>query len=587
MTKTAQQKKAEQRKKNNERALQTKKRNNRELAKLKKAEEELKKIKPVPGSSEDKRKKRLQKAIDKKQANLKRQNKLIDQYVKSKSAKKRRAIKKRINSLKRADKRSKKFKETPAGDVCVKCEVVVAKLTKVEFLDGSNSKILSGEGKQYVNLPRKQKWVDAKFAKNKDRLGQKVRVRVEFDKPGYHSFKLKLVPGGGNAAYTNTEKSRNGAFKFSDPTAYKTKANGKAIVDVLMITAAGNDTYEVEGEDLQGTKKKSSGKIKTDRLVYYKEFRMNNAKVKEATNLAKFKSAFKDGFITMESLGKVNMTHQANIGSDADTNTFRSNLHTAFLGSDAKNKTPYAIAIAYTDHLAVKRPNQQLVTAEVDVGPGKGPVMIDVKGSGITNPAVKARYLWIDLVPGEGWLVDADFYPTGGGASTDIKAKCSPVPLSGNPKYHRQVKVDVTGLPAGKGVIKLKVNWVDRMRGGLALGGNNAALVCTRSWWKDKTNDEQVHVIIHEVGHKVQMVADGTGKSPDKVATHYDSSKGHRGNHCFNGNTAGQARYDDEADRTNAICVMYGSTKVSNMTFCGNCKPAVRKVDLKDGWTTV
>ena len=582
---TTEKDKAEQRKENNQRALQRKERNNRELGKLKDAEDKLNKIDPVPGSDEETRKKRMLKSIAKKKKNLQRQNQLIDEYTKSKSSKKRKAIKKRLDRLKKSDQKSKQLAQTPAGAIAVKCQVIKANLTKVEFLDGSDSKILTGEGKQYVNLPREDKWVDPKFAKNIDRLGQKVRVRVEFDKPGHHSFKLTLIPGGNNAAYSDSEKSRNGGFKISDPTPFKTKSNGKAIVETMVIAAAGDDTYEVEGEDLNGTKKKASGKIKTHRLVYYKEFRMDHANVKEATNLAQFESAFDDCFIKMESLGKTTMTHQPNIGSNADTNTFRNNLHTAFVGSNANDKTPYAVAIAYTDHLAVKRPNQLLTTPEQDVGPGKGPVTIDVKGPGITNPAVKDRYLWINLVPGEGWLESAEFFPSGGGPSVDVKDKCTAV-AGGNPNMRKQVRVDVSSLPAGKGIIRLRVNWVDRMRGGLALGGNNAALVCTRAWWRDMSNNKQVHVIIHEVGHKVQMVADGTGISPDKVATHYDSSKGHRGNHCYNGNPDGQARYDSATDRSNATCVMYGSTN-PNMAFCGNCKPAVRKVDLKSGWTTI
>ncbi len=96
--------------------------------------------------------------------------------------------------------------------------------------------------------------------------------------------------------------------------------------------------------------------------------------------------------------------------------------------------------------------------------------------------------------------------------------------------------------------------------------------------------DEQEQVIVHEIGHKIQMTATGNGISPDKISTHYDNSKGHVGNHCYKGNPDNQERYDSTTDLDNSTCVMYGSTN-GKIKFCSECQPAVRKVDLTAGWS--
>jgi hypothetical protein len=131
--------------------------------------------------------------------------------------------------------------------------------------------------------------------------------------------------------------------------------------------------------------------------------------------------------------------------------------------------------------------------------------------------------------------------------------------------------------------LTLKVDWVNRMRGGLSFPNGNLICVCTRAWWKTESTADQVQVMIHEMGHKVGMVPDGTGVLPDKPATYYDA-KGHVGPHCHEGIPAGQAKYDSRADGNASKCVMYGATN-GKTAFCAkNCAPVIKKVDLTAGW---
>jgi hypothetical protein len=195
--------------------------------------------------------------------------------------------------------------------------------------------------------------------------------------------------------------------------------------------------------------------------------------------------------------------------------------------------------------------------------------------------------LWNDLVTGEGWFVSARYQADGSTDWVDIpEAKVSAVHRTGYAASNcNKVSVDVTGLPAGRGKIEVYVDVVDRMRAGLALGGAANICVCTIAWWNAQSNAEQVCTVIHEMGHKVQMVAEGAGTSgiqPDRVATQY-SGRGHVGSHCRNGCAAGQANYATTANANASTCVMFGTVN-GRSAFCGNCAPAMKKVDIGAGF---
>lgn len=585
-----------------------KKRNNTELDKLEKAEVKLKAKSPKPGSKEA----LLLDAIKRKRKALKEQNKLIDKYLATKSKSKRASLKKQIE-----ENELPPFPYTKTGSICVKCLEKKAKLTKVDFLDGSDTKTLGSEGKQFVNLPlnvsrkgplaslttssKVKKWVSSKFAKNLDRVGASVRVKAEVSPalPGIPVY-FRLVADPKNAEYTNSktdptkrELTRNP--NFGDDTAKRsgewlalefTNQKGIAIAR-LKVSQAGANVYEIEAKTLDGTKKKGAAKIKTARLVYFKEFRMDDANISAMpASLSKYKSEFKKYDIILENLTRSTMTHMHNVDMYVNLNEFKNHLRTEYSASNAASKSPYVVTIAYTDQLAIKRENQPLTQVGVDVGPGKALVNIKVEtpGNRVGDTATVPRPLWNNLVPGEGWWVSCKYTPDSGGAVVELtEDKCTA--WGSDPSYW--IQVDVTGLPAGTGKIEMVVHVAEWFAGGLAFGGtSNVICVCTRSWWTPMAVSKQECVLNHEMGHKIQMVADGLTNHPDKTATHYDSSKGHVGNHCFFGCAAGQATYATTANHTDSKCVMYGAVN-EKTEFCVNCGPAIRKVDLTAGWSSI
>src|SRR5690554_5753885 len=188
-------------------------------------------------------------------------------------------------------------------------------------------------------------------------LGQNIRCKVVFDKPGVHNFKLKLEPGSNNLVYSQAEITRNANFKYQDQElSLTTNSNGEVIVEGsrLFVSPGSGDIYSVLATDDNGTQHMSNGYIQTERLLHFVEVKMNNL-ASIASNLNPFVREFRRNGVILKDLPSVNMPHLKNIGTNADSSTFRQNVQTALASSSAVNYNPHFVTIAYTDHLAVRK----------------------------------------------------------------------------------------------------------------------------------------------------------------------------------------------------------------------------------------
>lgn len=455
-------------------------------------------------------------------------------------------------------------------------EEVPAKLVSVELID-SNNNAVEGFVMQYVNLPSNAAFVNGKEVQDIGQLGQNIRCKVVFDKPGVHNFKLKLEPGSKNLVYSASEKSRNANFKHQDQELnLSTNSNGEIIVEGrrLFVSPGSGDIFSVAATDDSGNKLLSNGFIQTERLLHYVEVKMNNLK-SIASNLNPFVREFKRNGVILKDLPSVNMPHLKNIDTRADVNTFLQNIQTALVNSPVVNYNPHCVTIAYTDHLAVKKVFE---VEGITRGGADGKIKLQ-----IADLRSGDQYaLWHNL-DGTDWLVSCEFKPADGSKAIPIGIeKCKIYERVGFTGLHDTVEIDVSTLPRKQGKIEMKVNIVDRMRGGLSFGNKSIVAICTRSWWRNVPGAQQNHVAIHEVGHQVGMTSDGAGIKPDKVPTYYNNSKGHVGPHCHYGIPAGQARYDARRDLNRSRCVMYGAVN-GHSSFCDHCSDALKKADLKNG----
>ena len=475
---------------------------------------------------------------------------------------------------------------TPFCEECARAaqedkEEELAVITSIAWLDGAKDKEVAS-ATQWVNLPHEAKWVDeANGVANIDRVGQKIRYKVTFSKPGGHSFKVKAEPGDDNAVYTGPEEGRNAKFKWmKESKTYTTDGDGTKVVEAdFFSTCAGLDSFKLVAEDTNNSPPVETGFVKTSRLVYVVVIKMKG--MTSNVDLGTLRGEYSKHGIEMVELPAVEIDRMANIGP-AEEDAYKRKCKTAFNGSKGKDKMPYAVAVGFTEHLAVKNPSQVIELTGVPVGPGSTPAEIPVMARGLrSGDGLRARKLWKDLVPGESWFVSATFTPDGGGGGPRniVEAKCTALPDGSS--SCGTVKVDVADLPAGSGTLRVTVNVVDRMRGGLSFSDGNLICICTKAWWQDQGAGTQSSTAVHEMGHKVGMVADGTGKLPDKVETQY-IAKGHLGPHCF----FDLGEMDTYAGVSGNKCVMFGAVGSGSPTdFCEKCIPAVRKMDLSTGWT--
>jgi hypothetical protein len=465
-------------------------------------------------------------------------------------------------------------------DVEPKTKQETKSISSIELLRGTT--VQTGTVVQYVNISPNIKYVDGTDITEIDGLGQKLRLKVKFDKPGRHKFKVKLTPDPSNVTYSASEKTRNPNFEYSkDEIAFITDSTGEKIIEAgkFFVSPAGGDVFTVSAKDDEGNEVTAAGKIKTERMMYYVEAKMTGL-TSVVSNLSPVTGEFAKHGISFKKLPEVSIGHIYNIGNDADSKIFISRIRNAYAASTGPSKDPYCIAIGYTGQLAVKKVNLSIPPVKV-TGRSTTPVTIP-----IVDSAGKKYSLWKNVVPREDWFVECYFIKNGGTIANKVnidKSKCSPI---STPRYApdncKSVNIDISALPAETGTIKLKVNCVDYMRGGLSFKETNIVAICTRAWWRNINDNEQCQVIIHEVGHQLGMVANGKGKLPDKTPYHYDSSKGHVGNHCHYDIAAGQPRYDSSTDLANSKCVMYGSTN-GKSAFCTECAKALKKVDLSTG----
>jgi hypothetical protein len=272
-----------------------------------------------------------------------------------------------------------------------------------------------------------------------------------------------------------------------------------------------------------------------------------------------------------------------NIGSDSDSTTYEQRVKGGFGSSPGNAKKPHCVALGITGYLAFKNADKALPEMAVDEsGPeaAEAAVRIPVQVANLVGGGMGLKSLWKELVPGEGWFVSGTFEKAGGGSVAVTEAMCTPRATQGNDKDLRWIDVDVTQFPAGGGTLKLKVNVVDRWRNGLSFGGGNLICIASKVLWRDRDAAEMNQTLIHEMGHKIGMVCDGTGSSPDAPSLRY-TERGHVGPHCHKG----LALADDfRVVTSGAGCVMFGASVTGRPNeFCDLCTPAVRKIDISAG----
>lgn len=454
-----------------------------------------------------------------------------------------------------------------------------AKIVSIDLLEGEQAQ--TGTVIQYVNLKREERFVDSSDIIHIDRLGQKLRCKVSFNQAGTFRFKVKLTPGTDNVTYSANEIGRNPNFQYSvGEIEFTTDSNGEKIIeaDKLFVSPAGNDTFSISATDEEGNEVTASANILTKRMIYYIEANMEGISVSDISTVI---GEYEKHGITMKKITSIAIPHRYNVdgSSEEENEAFTAELQALFSTSaEVQAKSPYCLLFTFTETSAM-RESQNLIAFDIEGG-SQHPVRLDA-----INPQANLRSpLWNGINPNEDWFIECYFVEDGGSYEDKIPINRSKLSVlhfpDAPPEFCPAVNVDISELPPVTGALVLRADCLLNMCDGYAMQDYPFVIIPKKSWWVEKSAEEQNQTLIHEVGHMLHMVTDGKASLPDKTPYHY-TNKGHTGPHCHNGlpddmeNYMGYGKY--------AKCVMFGSP-TKETAFCPECAIAVRKLDLSGGY---
>lgn len=453
----------------------------------------------------------------------------------------------------------------------------------------------SGSHLQYVNLKsREDRWNDGRALDSQDRQTSKPRIHVKFNKPGAHTFTIKVIPGKDNIQYSANEQGRRASYKDVSTAVrtYTTKADGTYIVDDISLPAAGLNTYTFEVRDARNQLVMTET-VETARRFYIQELVLPGQRPGDPANdVSPALAEFKRLGIDVVQLPRVTgpTTGNINIDYESGRQLLMGNAMGPYQRSEGPDHEPYTIAVCHVQSLASKDGYTQPIVVDAIAGPGQGGAVIPlVDGSGA------GYFLWhgIDNDP---WFIDAEFsYVDEKGKSRTVKFPVERLrPWPSDPKNPNACATILARMndftpTVVKGSLAVKVYVMTGAAAGVAYSGGNLIAVATYDPWDRTDTGYQLETLVHELGHAIGMTPSGPNWANDPNAWEdFDESKLDRipnfyseaGNHCHYGQP--KMAESDYVQHT-GDCVMYGGDTTS-IKFCPDCSKGVRKVDLSKGW---
>jgi hypothetical protein len=459
---------------------------------------------------------------------------------------------------------------------------------------------------QWVNLERDNKFVEDEVT-SIERAGQ-VRFEVTFKKEKAARFSVRVVSVNTPSTYTPTEKARNQNFRVRYTKVQTNAGRKKAkITEDIFLTAAGGNTFKLQAK-FKG-KTKETRTIETRRKLYYQPVAMVGIAV---PNMAPTESYYEGLFLLLKNKGgNGSIPFKTNVRVDDWTSGRLALIQATKAAYTIDTYKPWAFAAVFVNMIASRQEKEYL--------PGVSPTFTlgarvsNWGGEVLTFTLPSNDYLWWGLEPtddasngGKGaWLVtnSCKFIESGGtihdipDANVTIDTTVTRSALGGHNTLKITIPAHVRNFWSSKtGQIWIKLRVVQGFSGGYSEPQINIITVAKRAWWNENTDPKRLQILNHEMGHKFGMVPEGLGAGLDAGAHLYGGSlnpaanqKGHQGPHCENGAvyTVGGA---PEPWIGSPVCVMYGATScydattaghvATPSTFCGDCEPQVKKLDL-------
>jgi hypothetical protein len=451
---------------------------------------------------------------------------------------------------------------------------------------------------QWVNLPKDSKYEESGITK--DRLGG-LSMKIDFDKSDPPQlWKVKVSPvGSDNIEYSAKEKGRNERFKVRTDFSFGISDELELeLEENIFLPAAGGNKFKIETKDGDGKVVGTAVEVETRRKLYYQVICMKGVTAPPMKSMEdEFWNPAKKYYLKLAAPeAEAEMKYHKNIKDDWSGTAGREDMF-------KESKKNYGLKKLHPFCFVIVCSNQNASIMDYKF---KFPFKLYGKlfknqDTEIEVELPRGRFLWFDYD-------DIDDAKNGGrgrwlkrrvqfndGKAAPIKLDNADVvlgPKSG--KFHQKIKVTLKKdlrhlIMTRKGNLELSVRVVAGFSGGYSDPMANFITVCNHAWHKDIPTSERMQTLVHEVGHKVGMVSDGTGIAPDAPPNLYgnfrsgpkENNQGHQGPHCEKGITYNKA---NDSWTGAPGCVMFGANigggNTTPPTFCSDCEKAVRKMDI-------
>ncbi len=519
--------------------------------------------------------------------------------------------------------------------VQIECDHVLNPLESVAVLDGTD-----GDGDveadarviQWVNLPQSDDYATIPGVRNTDRLGPQVLVKVRFEHATREHFSITMRAGVGNAAYTLAEA---GKADYAGPPAvqlaarhFRTGRDGTAII-AFDLPPAGGNLYTFEASDGHGNTETSPG-VKTARHIYYKNITMRDAQVDIDWNA--INAEFQPRGVRMLGLDDAQIDTIVQVSDD---DAMLASARTAYR-ADRNTERFAACTIAV---VGIVRSWAYRQESKVQMGVRVGPAQPDIVVTIIPDVQLRGR-IWYGMNDGIDWFVRAEFTPEAVEVADEVleeaeerqaaldlefealdeldgdaydreearlealqhqidvmrgqrdpipipKARCALQAAGVDDERRTRVVINAANVAGEvlRGTLTLTVHIMSHTRAGFAYPNSNLVCMATEMLGGVSSRAKQTSALMHEIGHKLGMVPNGTGL--DRGA-HYYAMRGHTGHHChFDlSDDEAPAQHDQiDYDRCQPEhhdeieCVMFGYN-LGLQRFCDTCREAIRKQNL-------
>jgi len=451
------------------------------------------------------------------------------------------------------------------------------------------------ELEQWVNLDEKPDFRGDGIDDVK-RLGA-IHFKFTFKKAKPSQFRVRLIPIGAAATYSDDERNRNEAFRARVTTSVLSNAaQSESVIDkAVHLPAAGGNKYKLQAIH-KDKEVDSPVEVIVKRRLYYQVMAMKGMIAHStATMDDAFLNPEKEVFIKMLSKdpGR-DIPLMGVIEGDAKHDQF---IRACGAQYSLAKYAPFSFGICFVKYIASSGETtvRHRLAANVPSKLGKW------SWDGLQAELDIDQHLWHGFDDAEdlaqAWLLDiyVGFLATGAMVAEAVPRSELCISIVG-PKeftYGGYKKISVTVVDGavkrkmasarqGEFIFEVKVKTAEGWTNGFAYTSINLIAIASRVLWKDMDAATREYTLNHEVGHKVGMVSDGTGKAAEKSPNHYTGNT-HQGNHCSKGATFLGGYWSGAPG-----CVMFGANgaysgvtlNAAPATFCPDCEPRVRKLDL-------